>query len=56
MCRPIGLALGPGPLEAPQEASGSCGHNPIRERKGSYMKAELGLSDRLTPLADYWIW
>ena len=30
--------------------------NPITERKGRHMKAELGLSDRLTPLADYWIW
>lgn len=33
-----------------REASeGLCSHNPIRERKGSYTKAELGLSDRLTP-------
>lgn len=32
------------------------GPNPIRERKGRHAKAQLGLSDRLTPLADYWIW
>lgn len=36
------------------KASCSCGPNPIRECKGSYVKAEFGLSDSLTPVADYW--
>lgn len=45
----------PRPLEDPQKASDRCSRYPIRQFKGRYRKAELGLSDRLTPLADYWI-
>lgn len=47
-CAGPGSLTPPGALEEPQRAAGSRSHNPIREREGSRMKAELGLTDRLT--------
>lgn len=45
----------PWPAGERQKASGTSSHNPIRQRKGRYAKAELRLTDRRTLLADYWM-